>query len=57
MVGGWDELYPIFCVDFWNFFNFAKPLSGSPHPTQWAIVQDKLEPYDPYPRPLDNANS
>ena len=24
--GGWVELYPI-CFDFWNFFNFAKPLS------------------------------
>ena len=25
-VSGWVELYPIF-LDFWNFFNFAKPLS------------------------------
>ena len=24
-VGGWRELYPFF-LDFWNFFNFAKPL-------------------------------
>ena len=25
-VGGWVELYPIFFLDYWNFFNFAKPL-------------------------------
>ena len=27
-VGGWGELYPGFFLDFWIFFNFAKPLSG-----------------------------
>ena len=28
-VGGWDEvgLYPCFFFDFWNFLNFAKPLT------------------------------
>ena len=26
-VGGWGELYPSFFLDFWNCFNFAKPLS------------------------------
>ena len=27
-VGEWGEVYPIFCCwDFWNLFNFAKPLS------------------------------
>ena len=26
-VGGWSKLYPSFFLDFWNFFNFAKPLS------------------------------
>ena len=26
-VGGWGELHPSFFLDFWNFFNFAKPLS------------------------------
>ena len=25
-MGGWGEVYPCF---FWNFFNFAKPLSGT----------------------------
>ena len=25
-VGGWGELYPSFFWDFWNLFNFAKPL-------------------------------
>ena len=28
-VGGWGELHPIFFLDFWNFFNFAKPLKRS----------------------------
>ena len=27
-VGGWVELYPSFFLDFWNVFNFAKPLSS-----------------------------
>ena len=26
-VGGWVELYPNFFLDFWNCFNFAKPLN------------------------------
>ena len=26
-VCGWGELYPSFFLNFWNFFNFAKPLS------------------------------
>ena len=25
-VCGWGELYPSFILDFWNYFNFAKPL-------------------------------
>ena len=25
-MGGWGELYQIFFLDFWNVFNFAKPL-------------------------------
>ena len=26
-VGGWGEFYPSFFLYFWNFFNFAKPLT------------------------------
>ena len=26
-VGGWGELYPNIFLDFWNLFNFAKPLN------------------------------
>ena len=30
-VGGWGEPYPSFFLDFWNFFNFAKPLTSVNH--------------------------
>ena len=26
-MGEWDEVYPSLFLDFWNFFNFAKPLT------------------------------
>ena len=29
MGGGWGEIYPSFFGDFWNLFNFAKPLTFS----------------------------
>ena len=29
-VGGWGELYSSF-LEFWNFYNFAKPLTSLPH--------------------------
>ena len=47
-MGGWDELYPSFFLkDFWNFFNFAKPLTLGDTPSEPVLGDRISEPGKP----------